>query len=201
MKRHNLVIHATLLLAAACSSSTAPNNSASSGTVSFTYTGAGGGSYNATGAVVATSAAAQHASTWASAFNVSADNSILVFSNKATNGGLADQTILVVARQTPGTSSIATSCEPTETSTCSFFAFVIGGDATGEDFDYSCFMASGSITISEVSGTRVSGTFSGAGLCVNGDTFELSNATVSNGSFAVPFLTGPPVFFQRASAR
>jgi hypothetical protein len=188
MKHIYVLIFAASVLLAACSDSTGPG-SATDGSLSFSYTaGATSSSYSATGTY--NPATATHTSTWSTAWSSSADNSIVVLSNRGAGGGLADGALLVIDRQTAGTSAIDPDCEPTAIVACTSITFAIGINEAGTNFSFSCFLAAGSITISEVSASRISGSFEGEAVCIS--NAAIAEGTVTNGTFSTPLLSEEP---------
>ena len=197
MKLGRILVTATLSLLAACSSDSpteVPTGNAS-GTVSFTYSGGGTGSYSATGAISSSAnTTTGRTTTWAAGYKVSSTNSTNVMANMARAGGISDMVIIILNRQTTGTGTINTTCQPTASATCNVLAFVIGASGSGstEAFAFNCVLVSGTITVASISSSNAAGSFSGSGMCVNGTTFASSTFSVTNGSFNVPLLTNVP---------
>ena len=185
---------AALSLLAACGSDGPTSvNGAISGSVAFTYTGGGGGSYNATGSIASSASdATARATTWSAGYTDATDNSTNIVSNLATSATLSNMAVIVINRRTVGSSTINTTCQPTTTTTCSFLALIIGQNASGSTFAFSCTLDAGTVAIASISATKVTGTFSGTGTCINGTTFASTTFVVTNGTFDVPLLTDVP---------
>lgn len=196
MKYSRIPVIATLSLLAACGSdSKSPtdiNNGNVSGTASFTYTGGGGGSYSATGAIASSAIqTTPFATTWATGWKDNSDNSTNIAANIPRTGGLADFLVITINSQTTGAATIDPNCSPTNTTSCNEVVFVIGMNASGETFSYGCLLESGTITILSISSTNATGSFAGSGTCF--DASQATSAfTVTNGSFNVPLLTNIP---------
>ena len=173
----------------ACGDSTGPASD-SDGSFSFSYTaGQTSSSFSATG-TYPTNATSSHTSTWSTAWTDNTDNSILALSNRATGGGLANSVFLAIDRQSAGTSVIDLDCEPTATTACTVFTFAIGVNEAGTVFSLSCVMSEGSVTISQISSTRVSGTFQGETVCFSNTA--IAEGTVTNGTFNLPLMAEEP---------
>jgi hypothetical protein len=197
MKYLRLPVLATLLLLAACGdkSPTNINESLASGTLSFAYTGGGGGSYNATGALAPTANdATLSATTWAAGWKDNSDGSTWFMSNVARAGGLSDLAFVIIKQQTAGSADIDPNCQPTSTVMCNGVGTIIGSSATGS-WSFICSLTSGTITIASISSTNATGSFSGAGTCLDGATIGSTPFVVTNGSFSVPLMANPPTGF------
>ena len=193
MTYRRILAIAPLLLLSACSDSTSPSAGVA-GTVSFTYTGAGGGSFSSTGAITpTTSSATVHTMQWAVGWTSSADNGTNVVANVPRAGGLADNAIIMANRQTVGVGTIDPACAPTGTASCNEVMLVLGAPANDAAPASMCFLESGTITISSISSTSAVGTFAGSGSCLSLSTGASSAFEVTNGSFNVPLITGVPV--------
>lgn len=196
MRHRSLVCAAGFVALASCSSDkTTGIDGGVSGSVSFTYTGAGqtNASYSATGSIATSaSTSATHTTTWAAGYKDNNDNSTNIAANFAKANNLADVFVTTIARQTVGSSTIDPNCQSTATSACTDVVLALNEDAQ-RNFGYACILNAGNVTITAVSGTNAQGTFQGTGTCVQTvSPFAVSNWTVANGSFNVPLLTSPP---------
>lgn len=196
MRFKPVAVIACLSLLAGCGSDTTSSvditNGTISGSLSFNYTGAGSGTYNATGAVsVATLSSTPYVTTWAMGFKNATDNSTNFAANIPKSGGTSDFALVSVKGQSTGTVTIDPSCSPTNTNSCSGVALLLGQNSSATTFSYLCTLTSGSITIASLSGTTATGTFSGSGTCFTG-TGTSSAWVVTNGAFNVPVLPNVP---------
>lgn len=188
--RRYLVAAASLVLAA-CGDDPTGTNAAVSGSVSFSYTGGGGGSYSASGAI--SSVASQqtiHTTTWATGFRDNPTTSINVAANVPQSGSLANYFFITVGRQTVGSSTIDVNCS-TDNPACTDVVLVVGSNQAGTSFQFFCQLESGTVTITSISNDNVQGTFSGSGTCFTPAAVE-SAFTVTSGSFNVPLVATPP---------
>jgi hypothetical protein len=186
------VVAALTLYVACGGDSTGPidTNYGTSGGITFTYTGAGSGIFNAKGTVSAP-AAAPYATTWAIGWKDPADNSTNVVANLSRAGGISDIAVIVIKGQTTGTVTIDPNCVISDTATCNDVLFASGQNSNGTTFAYICSLTSGVITVSSISSTNVAGSFSGSGSCFTANGTS-SSFVVTNGSFNVPLLASPP---------
>ncbi|HJQ19669.1 MAG TPA: hypothetical protein VJ867_04910 [Gemmatimonadaceae bacterium] len=185
-----------LSVIAACSSDkTTGVNGNVSGSVSFTYSGAGqtNATYAATGAISSTtSSSAAYTKTWAAAYKDNADQSTNLVAN-LVRGSKSDLLVITMASQSTGNTTIDSNCNSTSTTACTDVVLAIGVSSDGSNFDYVCVLESGSVSITSLSGSNAQGTFSGAGTCTQTvQPFATSTWTVTNGSFNVPVLASPP---------
>jgi hypothetical protein len=92
---------------------------------------------------------------------------------------------LQTGRATPGTSTF--DCSPS-TQTCPFIEYITNASWAHFQHDQYCgFHATGSVTLTEVSSTRIKGSFTATGSCT--DDVNSAAATVSHGTFDVPVVT------------
>ena len=194
MHHKRIAIVAAFSLLAACGGDSATNviDGATTGSLSFSYTGAGGGSYSATGSITSAAlASSPYTTTWAMGFKDSTDKSTNVAANIPRTSTTSDVAVLTVKGQATGTFAIDVNCSTTSTSTCNDVALLIGQSANGQTFTNICTLTSGSITISTLSSTNAVGSFSGSGTCVT-STGTVSSWVVTNGAFNVPLLANVP---------
>ena len=180
-----VALSALVLAAVACSDSTSPNSS--NGSSSFTFTGAGGGAFNVTGAVPTLQAdvgshdwAGGHLNTTSAGYEVGAA--------QARGAGRYDILGLFVHRLTVGTDVIDSTCT---TSDCTSLVFGRNLSQTDDNFDFICVATSGSVTITDISDSRITGTYSGSGSCYD-MSFATTAFTVTNGTFDVPLVQNLP---------
>ena len=180
-----VALSALVLAALACSDSTSPNSN--NGTTTFTFTGAGGGSFSATGAVPALQAdLGTH--NWAGGFLSTPDGGYEIAAAQTRGSGRFDLVDMFVHRLSVGTDVVDSTCS---TSNCTSVIFARNISQTDSNQDFLCVATSGSLTITEVSSTRVKGTFSGSGSCFDAGSTE-SAFTVTDGSFDVPLVQTLP---------
>jgi hypothetical protein len=181
---------ACLSLLSACGSDSPTGPTAISGTVTFSFTGGGGGSYNATGGILPTASdASAQATTWSTGWSDNTDNSINIASNVKTSSTLSNFFGIVINRQTVGTANINPNCVSTNTTSCTDVILFIDFDANGNT-NFVCALDAGSVTIATITASRATGTFSGTGTCVNNSSASSAFA-ITNGSFDVPLQAVP----------
>ena len=130
------------------------------GQMGFSYTGALSGTFNVTGQMPATG---QETSSWAAGE-------------------------IVATGTDAGTATI--DFDNCSASVCSTVFFLLGlNNGTTFTFLQDCYLQSGTITITEVTSTRIRGTFSGAGTC-SSSTGTQTSFTVTNGTFDVAIVPG-----------
>ncbi|CAN5489483.1 hypothetical protein BH09GEM1_BH09GEM1_10850 [soil metagenome] len=189
-----LAVTVSLALLAACGSGSVTNSIdvATSGSLSFNFTGGGGGTYNATGGISsATLASTPYTTTWAAGYKDTNDNSTNIAANVPRTSTTSDFAAITFKGQAAATVSIANSCTATTTVACNSVSLLIGQSSSGAVFTSFCTLTSGTITIASISSTNVSGSFSGAGTCVT-STGSSTTWIVTNGSFSVPLLPTVP---------
>ena len=194
MNSKRIAITAALFLLAACGSDSATNaiNGAISGSLSFNYSGGGGGSFSATGGITSAAiASSPFTTTWAAGFKEATDNSTNIAANIPRTSTTSDLTAITVKGQSTGTFNIDVNCLATSVSTCNDVTLFIAQSAGGQTFSYACSFTSGSITVSTLSSTSAVGIFSGSGVCFT-PTGANSAFVVTNGTFNVPLLVNVP---------
>lgn len=157
------------------------------GSMSFNYTGAGGGTFTASGAAPAVGANIGNASS-SFGFRDDAETQLGVFGVRARGGGRYDMMVIGISRLTVGSASVEVDCDPDLGEACSGFVFITNVSEADDEFDFTCVATTGTLSITEISTTRAEGTFTGSGQCFN-PNFVLSNFTVTNGQFDVALLT------------
>lgn len=169
-----------------CSDSSAP---ASRGSLAFTYTGAGGGSFSASGDAPVFTAPPPTATSWAVGYVQAGE--IFVGASSPRSAGLVDLALLRVGRTTPGSASIDAVCNIDGSTPCTGMELSLNFNGDGDTGDFFCGLTSGTIVLTEVSSARARGTFSGNGSCIAGTGGASSAFSVSNGTFDVA-LVAPP---------
>ena len=192
MHTRRFALIASLSLLAACGSDSPTAPGAVSGSVTFTYTGGGGGTYSATGGLSATASdATAQTTSWATGWKDNADGSVNVAANAATSSTASNFFGIVINRQTVGTANIDPNCSSTSTTSCTDVILFIALNSSG-NASFICALDAGSVTIATVSSSKVTGSFSGTGTCVAGTGTSTSAFAITNGSFDVPLLAAQP---------
>ncbi len=185
MTHRGLALLAALAFASGCSDTTEPIVGFN-GALSFTYTGAGGGTHNASGDF--TSAGQVTTSSWAVGSRYETDATLGVVSVQPRSSTTHDMTILAVTRLTPGSTGVGAGCDPDVDVDCTGIVFYRGLSNTGFTYEFFCVLTTGSVAISSISSTRAQGTFSGTGFCYDFDGVEQS-FTMTNGTFNVALIS------------
>ena len=179
----------SLAALAACGDDGPPSGPGNlSGSMTFTYTGGGGGTFTASG-IAPTTSANLGSTNWSAGFRDDAANQISVFGVRTRSGGRYDLMILGISRLTVGSVSVEADCDPDLGENCSGFIYFVNISDADENMDFMCFPTSGSMAITSISGSRAQGTFTGSGNCVHGTTGAVSSFVVTNGSFDVALLS------------
>lgn len=194
MRYRGIAVVAALTVLSACGGDSATDviNGAVSGSLSFNYTGGGGGSYSATGAITtAALSSTPYTTTWAMGFKDATDNSTNVAANIPKTSTTSDLAVISVKGQATGTFNVDANCTSSGASTCNEVSLLVGQSSSGQSFSYICSLTTGSITISALSSTTATGSFSGSGTCFS-STLGTSTWVVTNGAFNVPLLADVP---------
>jgi hypothetical protein len=166
-----------------CSDSSTEPTVGASGSLSFTYTGAGAANatqYSATGAIPQNFIINAGSSSWAAAGG-DADG-VIVLSAIPQGGNSWNLTQININRTTAGTGTIDLTCS---TTTCTDMTVLFGANQNQTNYTFLCTIAQGAVEITAISSTNVTGTFSGTGSCHNGQTGTDTPFTVTNGAFDV----------------
>jgi len=158
-----------------------------SGSMSFTYTGAGGGTFNVSGSAPALAANLGNSS-FAAGFRDDVETQLAVMGVRARGGGRYDMMVLGISRLTVGSVNVEANCDPSQGDACSGFFLAINVSEADEEFDFLCIATTGTLSISSISSTRAEGTFTGSGQCVN-EGIQFSNFTIVNGEYDVALLS------------
>ncbi|MEX2177551.1 MAG: hypothetical protein WD801_02495 [Gemmatimonadaceae bacterium] len=186
MTHRGIALLAALAFASGCSDSTTEPIVGFDGALSFTYTGGGGGTHNASGDF--TSQGQLGTSSWAVGTRQEADGLLGVVSVQPRSSTTHDFTILAVTRLTPGSSGVGAGCDPDVDVDCTGIVFYRGVSNSGFTYDFFCVLTTGSVAISSISTTRAQGTFSGTGFCYDFDGEE-QPFTATNGTFNVALIS------------
>lgn len=182
MKR---VFLASVLLSLLACDSTEPS---AAGSMSFTYTGAGGGTFSAAGNAPSFTAPSTSTS-WAVGYTDAGET--YVAASKPRTGGLIDMAILRIQRTTAGSEPIDPTCDVDGVAACSGLMFALNFNGNGDSGDFFCFLSSGTVVVTEISESRIKGTFSGSGSCAAGAGGTPAAFTVTGGTFDVARVAPP----------
>ena len=169
-----------------CGDSSGPNTL---GTLSFSFTGGGGGTFNVSGVAPSFSAAPPTGVTWAAGYLEAGE--IFLGGSRPRSGGLVDLAVLRISRTTAGTESIDASCDSDGPAACTGMFLFLNFNGNGDTGDFFCGLTSGTIVVTSATSNRAQGTFSGAGQCVAGTGGAITAFTVTNGSFDVALVPAP----------
>jgi hypothetical protein len=188
---------APVLLAAlaACGDSDGPTGSATPSSVHLRYGGSSNqgtvnGSYQAEGDPAL--AVPPITQTYALGQRVAGETTLRVVSNVARGAQQqADFSWVTIPRLTVGSVEITGTC-PGEACAAVSLALEVSTSAAVSQARYSCALDSGTIRITEISGSRAKGTFSGTGSCLGGPgTEDLDQFTITDGTFDVKVIDVP----------
>jgi len=180
-----VLVPVVLFGALSCSDSSGPEVR---GSLAFTYTGAGGGTFSASGDAP-TFTAPPTGTSWAAGY-VEAGETYVVGS-RPRSSVLVDLAIIRLERSTPGSESIDPACNIDGSASCTGMELLLNFNGNGDTGDFFCGLTSGTIVLTEVGSGRAQGTFSGNGSCITGTGGASSAFSVSNGAFDVA-LVAPP---------
>jgi hypothetical protein len=177
MLRRTIGVFAFALLA--CSDSTGP--SGLNGTITFTF---GGQVFTITGSAPATGTEpGPNANVVAGNIDVGLNQTIAI-AMKLSGGEASDFVVIGINRSTVGSTSIEAECDP-EADTCTGMVYFQNASGTGTAASLVCGLISGTVEITEVTGSRIKGTFSGTGECYDESLDDISAFNVTAGSFNV----------------
>ena len=185
MKR--LLVSVAFLGALSCSDSSGPGIG---GSVAFTYTGGGGGSFNAAGDAPSFLASPPTATSWAVGYVQAGET--FIGASSPRGGGRVDLTILRFQRTTAGSENIDAACNIDGDAACTGVELSLNFNGNGDTGDFFCGLTSGTIVVTEMSSSRAKGTFSGSGNCIAGTGGAVTGFSVSNGTFDVALVAPPP---------
>jgi hypothetical protein len=174
VKTSPFLLGALLIVATSCSDSTGPD--AFGGSLSFSYSGATSGTFNASGSILAEDPLA---STWAVGTRDEENEILTVAANFARSSNSFDDIVIDLPQLTTGTVTVANGAT---------IVMTFARNASGTTAAWDCALTSGSVTVTSLSGTRGRGSFAGTGSC-----FPPTGApvafTVTNGSFDVSLVS------------
>ena len=182
MRRRTISFFAIALLA--CGDSTGPRGL--NGVISFTFTGAGGGFFDVTALAPNTGETPDLSRNLTAGY--SNDTVTLVAAFRAIGSGFGDAVALGLTSATVGSASVDVDCDPEGTTVCALLVFARNFNTATEATGQTCTLYTGTVAITQITASRIVGTFSGAGECVD----ELEDASpfgVTNGTFNVSRLT------------
>jgi hypothetical protein len=180
-----LLVSVVLFGALSCSESSGPETR---GSLAFTYTGAGGGTFSASGDAPALSAPPTGTS-WAVGYVQAGETHIA--GSAPRSAGLVDLAILRFERTIQGSEGIDPTCNIDGSASCTGMELLLNFNGDGDTGDFFCGLTSGTIVLTEVSSSRAKGTFSGTGNCVAGTGGSSTAFSVSSGAFDVALVTPP----------
>jgi hypothetical protein len=189
LRHRELAAVAALVFAVSCGSDGPSEPTGTSGTFTFNFGGTMvSGSYSASGSLPSNGSTAQ---AWAAGFNDTTDDyiGIVAVAPRTGAGARYDQVILAVDRNTTGSTSIDVGCDPDGTAICTGMLLWYNISDAGGLGEVLCVLETGTVTIASVSSSRVTGSFSGNGICVAQDDGDEGTFTVTNGSFNVPLVS------------
>jgi hypothetical protein len=144
--------------------------------LAFNYSGGMSGTFSANGEPDTTGTRA-----WAGAWEIEGTPLLILSALLPRTATTHDVVGILVPRTTPGTSTIATICPPEG---CADLFVTFGRQNGGNDYLQGCHIVSGTVTIATISEARVTGSFTGTGVCFNNAGGE-STFNVTSGAFDV----------------
>ena len=185
-----LIVGACLLALTGCGDKTT-EPSALSGTMSVTFTGAGGGTFSASGIPPANPDISNSTANWAAGYVDTPGNQSSAAGVQLRPGAHYNSVILIMDRVTTGTATVDPGCNDIEATDCTGAFLIVNGNVGDEgSFEFFCGLLTGSVVITEVGSTRMKGTFSGSGECVD-ESLNVTSFTMTGGSFDVPRIAVP----------
>ena len=182
-----LALAAVVLLGVvACSDASGPGIR---GTISFAYTGGGGGSFNASGDARTLGAPLPTSTSWVLGFVEEGET--FIGASSPRSGGLVDMVILRIKRTGIGSESIDPTCDTDGGVSCTGMVLYLNFNGNGDSADFYCSLTSGAIVLTEVTSSRAKGTFSGNGSCIAGSGGAPAAFAVSGGAFDVALVPAP----------
>jgi hypothetical protein len=184
MRSNTWLLCAAAFVVAGCGGdSTTGPTVGTSGSLGFTFTGAGTNSsatFNASGAIPANPSTSFGTTAWAGGSTETANELDIgaAIPRSATTWDLA---VITTPAQATGTFTINTSCTA---SSCPAVGYLVGVTQNEQAYTYICFLTTGTITVSSFSSTHATGTFSGTGSCVT-QAQAVSSFAITNGTFDV----------------
>jgi hypothetical protein len=184
-----LVIASSLALFAACKSdSNAPTGL--NGTVSFSYTAGGASStFNVTGAVPTGNVMT---TTWTVGAISASEGGTFIEAATPASASTHNFAFIFLPRTTAGSSTIDDPANCSPGALCAEVFLELGAPNAGLELPaQTCLLEVGTITITEITSTRIRGTFTGTGTCTSSANVN-SSFTVTNGTFDVALAGNVP---------
>jgi hypothetical protein len=181
------LVVAAIALFAGCKDSSGP--SGFEGSMGFAFTGALNGDFTASGALPS-SGASQATSQWAAGEVVATDASVYLAASSPRTSTSRDFVGVFIPRTTVGSETIDFSgC----TADCADVVVLLGenNNGTGSPLQ-TCYLTTGTVAITEITPSRVEGTFSGTGECFAPSAGTPTTFTIANGTFDVALVAGVP---------
>jgi hypothetical protein len=186
------LLFAISIALAACggdaTSTTAPSavTTSTAGTVSFSFTNGAAGSFSASGSTPTTNTSVFGTAPWATGVRDDAKQALVVVGIVPKTSTTWDFAMIRIKRLTVGSNTIIAPCAD---SSCTGLIIAFESNQGGSVFTLACVLTSGTVSISSLSSTRATGTFSGSGTCA-GQAGATSAFTVTGGTFDVPVVPG-----------
>jgi hypothetical protein len=158
--------------------------------VQFGFTGSllGNGSYSASGTLTSPSNPPSNAN-WAAGEKDESGPTTTIHALQTHSGGATiDEFLMTIPRTTTGSSTVDIDCS----SNCADMLVFFGFNTTTGTTQFICGLESGTLSISSISESRVSGTFSGSGSCLDDNFADAGTFAVTNGTFNVALVSGFP---------
>jgi hypothetical protein len=184
VKSTHLLVGSALVLVAACGSDnvTSVETIGAAGSLSFSFTGGSGpGTFNANGAVPVNVTVNFGSASWAAAALDNTNQTIEISAAVPRTSSTWDVAGIHLAGQGTGTRTIGANCTG---NACNDVSITFGATQGGANFQFVCTLTSGTVVVSAISTTRVSGTISGTGSCFS-STGTTSAFAMTNGTFDV----------------
>jgi hypothetical protein len=185
VKLTRLLVGCALVFIGCSSSDTTAPTIGVSGSMSFAFTGGGGGTFNATGSMPVNVATTFGTAPWAVAASNASSQTLIVEAAIPRGTNSWDFATIHVAGLTTGTRTIGCTGQ-----TCNDFAVFIETNTAESNYQFFCTLTSGSITVASISATHATGSFSGSGSCTGSTPGTPTAFAVTNGSFDVGIYNG-----------
>jgi hypothetical protein len=180
-----LLVALSLLGTLSCSDSTEPNVL---GSLSFSYSGGGGGTFSVSGTPPSFTAPSTTVS-WAVGYTDAGET--FVTASRPRSAQQTDLAILRIQRTTAGSEPIDAICDDDGTVACTGLFLLLNFNGNGDTADFFCALTSGTIVVTEISSSRAKGTFSGSGTCTAGTGNTTNAFAVTGGAFDVAVVPAP----------
>jgi hypothetical protein len=115
-----------------------------------------------------------------------------VGSAKARTAGRYDYVAMYIPILSVGTVNIdPPECDMFFTENCAWLFFEVNFSHLDANWDFNCYLEAGTIAVTAISSTRMTGTFQGTGTCLAGENNASSDFSISNGTFDVAVVNPP----------